>query len=287
MQKKHLSALKKFYWVLAFVLILLITTVVWLYSGTLSEAKLKIFKTVPLPMALVNGRPISAGKFLARFAVAQKTLGQNGAEGTKLAIASELIREAEVSRLASQRDVAVSAKQIDLEYAAVSGQTDLGGGPNFEEFLQSRGLSESSFKNDVLKPKLLLNGLRIWFNLQPNLNSAAYQKANSLLEQINSGGNMPALAARFSEDAAGKSADGDMGFVQITDLSPELRESVSNMKPGEVKIIPGLLGINIIRLEGQTGNLLHLRQIFLNTNDFNAWLDSQAKNFKIINLLKI
>ena len=140
MQKKRPGALKFIYWTLAIVLIFL-AAAFWLYSGTLIQAKLKIFKTVPLPMALVNGRPISTGEFLARFAVAQKTLGQNGAERTKFAVASELIQEAEVSQLASQRDVAVSAKQIDSEYSAVLAQTDLGGEPNFEEFLQSRGLN--------------------------------------------------------------------------------------------------------------------------------------------------
>jgi len=287
MPNKHHKILKYGCLISAIALVLVILAAAWLYSGTLTPGKIKIFQTIPLPMALVNGHPLSMKDFLIRFAAAQKTLAQNNAQQTKPAIVQQLIKEAEVSQLASQREVSVNQKQIDQEYSALSAQTNLEGQANFEGFLQSRGLTENILKNSVIKPELLLNQLQIWFNSQPNLSPQAYQLANSLLGQINSGTSMSALAGQFSQDPTGKSLGGDMGFVQITDLSQELRESVSGLKPGETKIIPGLKGLHIIRLEEQTGNLLHLRGIFLNTNDFNAWLDTQTKNFKVINLLRI
>jgi parvulin-like peptidyl-prolyl isomerase len=287
MPNQHKFFLKFVYWALAIILVLAILSVVWLYSGTLTHAKIKIFQTVPLPMALVNGHPLSMQDFLIRFSVAQKTLGQSNGQQTKFAIVQQLILEAEVSQLAQQRDVSVSQKQIGDEYLVLSEQTNLQGQTDFKNLLLSQNLDEGIFKNNVIKPELLFNQLRIWFNSQAGLNPQAYQLANGLIEQINGGKDMTALASQFSEDPAGKSSGGDMGFVQITDLSGELRESVANMKPGEAKIIPGLYGLYIIRLEQETGNQLHLREIFLNTADFNSWLGSQTKKFKIINLLTI
>ncbi len=287
MPSKHRKILKYVCWLTAIILVLIISTALWLYTGTLTQDKIKIFQIVPLPMALVNGHPLPIKDFLIRFGVAQKVLTQNNEQQAKFAIAQQLILEDEISQLAAQSDVSVNQKQIDQEYSILSAQTNLQGQPNFEKFLQSQNLNESILKNSVIKPELLLDQLRIWFNSQPNLNLRAYGLANNLLTQINEGSDMAALAVHFSEDPTGKSSEGDMGFVQITDLSLELRESVSNLKPGETKIIPGLKGLYIIRLEEQTNNRLHLREIFLNTDDFNAWLNAQTKNFKVINLLKI
>jgi uncharacterized membrane protein len=287
MPNKHHKILKYVCLISAILLILVISAAIWLYTGTLTQGKIKIFQTLPLPMALVNGHSLSMKDFLIRFAVAQKIFAQNNAQQAKTAIIKQLILENEVSQLAAQRGIFVSQKQIDQEYSVLSAQTNLQGQPNFEKFLQSRNLDESIFKNSVIKPKLLLDQLQTWFNFQPNFSPQAYALANRLFAQINSGGEIAALAGQYSEDPAGKSSKGDMGFVQITDLSPELRESVSSLKSGETKIIPGLTGLHIIRLEKQTGNQLHLKEIFLNINNFNAWLDNQTKNFKIINLLNI
>jgi hypothetical protein len=287
MPNKRKNFLKFVCWASAIILVLLTAATFWLYLGALTPGKTKIFQIVPLPMALVNGHPLLMKDFLIRYGIAQKTLGQNVKPQTKLDIVRQLIKESEVSALAAQRDVTVGQKQIDNEYLVLSEQTDLQGQQKFKNFLQSQGLNENLLKNNIIKPDLLLKQLHIWFNSQPNLNPQAYQQANTLLGQINSGDNMASLAGQFTEDLAGKSSGGDMGFVQITDLSGELRESVGSLKPGEAKIIPGLAGLYIIRLEGQTGNQLHLRGIFLNTSDFNSWFESQTKNFKIINLLRI
>lgn len=282
MSNKHYKILKQVYWISAIILVFIILSVVWLYSGTLTQGKIKIFQTLPLPMALVNWHPIPMKDFLVRFGAAQKTLSQNNEQQIKFAIVQKLIMEAEVSQLAAQRGVSASAQQINQEYLILSDQTNLQGQRDFKNFLQNQGLNEYYLKNNVIKPKLLLERLQIWFNSQPNLNSRAYRLANNLLEQINGGGDMAVLAGQFTEDPAGKGTGGDMGFVQITDLSGELRESASALKPGDVKIISGLGGLYIIRLEEQTGNRLHLREIFLNADNFNAWLDSQTEKFKVI-----
>jgi len=259
----------------------------WLYSGPLTPPKIAVFRVVPLPMALVNFQPLPMGNFLTRFSAAQKVLGQPQAEQDKFKIVDRLIWELELRQMASGRDIFISQKQIDQAYADAGETVDLKGSANFQNYLASQGLSPDAFKEDALRPAILLSQLHVWFNSQQNLNPQAYQLADSLIGEINSGTDMAVLAGEYTQDPAGKEASGDMGFVQITDLSPELRETAGGMKVGEAKIIPGAAGLYIFRDEGQIGNQIHLRDILLQTSDFNAWLDNQIKNFKVINLLKI
>lgn len=280
MPKQRKIFLKPLIWIFLFAVVVTITMLVWLYTGSLSATKIKIFQRTPLPMALVNGHPLLMSAFIARNNVALLSSGQNTNPQLKISIHDQLIKEAVVSQLASQKDISVNQAQIDSEYSALESQ------PNFEQSLQSFGFDSNSFKNDIIKPELLLQHLQIWFNSQPDLNSGAYTLANSLVAQINSGQNIAALANEYAQNSSDKGSGGDMGFVQITDISPELRENVSELKPGETKIIPGFKGLYLIQLEEQTGNFLHLREIFLTTADFNAWLESQIKNYSIINFIK-
>ncbi len=280
MPKLRINFLKPLIWALLFAVIVAVAMLVWLYTGSLSTAKVKIFQKVPLPMALVNGQPLLMSAFLTRYNVAQ--LSSNGSVNPqlKISIYNQLIKEAVVAQTASQKDISVNRAQIDFEYSALQSQS------NFQPSLQNFGFDPNSFKNDVIKPNLLLQHLQIWFNSQPNLNPNAYALANDLITQINGGQDMAVLAGKYAQNLTDKGSEGDMGFVQITDISPELRESVSELKPGETKIIPGLKGLYLIILEEQTGNSLHLREIFLPTANFNDWLESQIKNFNIINFLK-
>lgn len=287
MMPRAKKSFKILYWILLVLLILLSVFLAWLYSGTVTSAKVVIFQAVPLPMALVNGYPLPMKDFLIRLNIAQKTLGKPAAQKAKSDIIKKLIREQEVSQLARQKDVSVSQKQIDQEYSRLAGQTNLQGKANFGEFLAARGLTENILKNNIIKKQLLLNQLLIWFNSQPALSPEAYARANSLIEKIKNGEDMPSLASQFTQDELGKQTGGDMGFVQIIELSPELREGVSSLEPNQAKIVPGTAGLHVIRLEQQLGNQLHLREIFLNTSSFDVWLNAQTKKFSVINLLKI
>ena len=98
---------------------------------------------------------------------------------------------------------------------------------------------------------------------------------------------MSDLAGQYTQDQMGKATGGDVGFVQVTELSPELRENIQKIQLNQVKIIPGVKGLYIIKNEAQIGNKIHLRIIFLNTSNFDNWLSLQIKKFKVVSLLKI
>lgn len=57
--------------------------------------------------------------------------------------------------------------------------------------------------------------------------------AQRLLEELNKGANFGAVARQFSQSATA-ARGGDLGWVQLSDIAPELRDAVQNLEPGKV-----------------------------------------------------
>lgn len=257
---------------------------IWLYSGKLTSAKISAFHYLPLPIALVNGSPILMHDFLARESLGENMLTGDSAR-TKTAIFDELLREEQVSQLAIAKGADVNPQEINSEYQSRAGQAGLQGKDSFEGLLASYGLNPAAYKKEVVAPELRQINLQVWFNGQKNLNLSTYASAESLVQRIQNKEDMSALAKNFSSDENTKDIGGDMGFIDPAQTLPELRDPISSMRPGEVKILPSRYGLHVIRLEEKNGNNYHLRQIFLKTGDYSNWLASQTKNYKIKKLI--
>ncbi len=256
---------------------------VWLGRGSLTEAKMKVFEVVPYPLALVNGRPILMRDFILRLKASQK-MAENKiipSPATKNDIYNTMVLEEEIRQIAAFRGVFVGRKQIEQEFA------DRAGEPEFVETLKNYGFSEANFKNEILQPQLLLVNLKVWFCGQKELNAKAYNLAQAIVEKEALGDNFGNLAESFSQESGSKQLGGDLGFVQPTELLLELREPVELLKDGEVKILPSRLGLHIIKQEAQAGSEKHLRQIFLQTENFDSWLSGQTQNFNVKKLVNI
>lgn len=288
MNKSKSSARKKIWLALAGVLVLVMAALFWLYSGSLTQAKINIFRAIPLPLARVGGQSIPVKEFLTRYDFAKRTLGdQQTDEQSKNAIYQELVYEAKVEQLAGKYGLSVAQKDIDDAYSLQAKGANAQGYTDFSSLLNSYGLSESYYKNNVIRPGLLINNLRTWFNSQASQSPAAYQVAGSIVQKIKDGGNMADLAKQYSEDNTGKQIGGDLGFVDPLNLAAELREPVFGMAVGDVKIIPSRYGLHILKLEDKKDNLLHLREIFLTASDFKTWFDSQTSGLNPQLYLKI
>lgn len=274
--------------VLGIVLVALLGLSIWLYTGELTQTKLDFFGKLPFPFAFVGGKEVSMKDFVLRYQLSKKITGGQGSQSASLQqISDQLITEAKIDKIASENDVSVSGQQLNDAYAQQANQSTGSASTTFQSFLANYGLSAQSFKDQILIPQLLVIDLQIWFNSQTQLNKGAYQQANNLLQKIQSGQDMATLAKQFSQDGSTKATGGDLGFMQITNPVPEMRQSIAEMKPGDVKIISSRFGLHIIKLEQAIGNQLHLRQIFINTSDFNSWLNSEMTKIKVIKLVKI
>lgn len=277
-------------WLLKLVIITVVSAVVillvfifWLYFGQLTPKKTLIFQKLPLPYALINGSTVPMRDYIFRYNLTKQILKNTGTVQTdseiKQTVKSELIYNEEINQLAQRYGIVTGQTQIDNEYNYRLSQD-----PSYNENITSAyNLSSDQIKNTIIKPELVKINLETWFNSQTSLNKDAYAEANDLMLKIKQGQAFSDLASSQSDDLSDKIFSGDLGFVSVTSLLPELRDSIENMKPGDTKIIPSRFGLHIIQLEDfGNDNLLHLKQIFINSNNFNNWLNNQMRQFWVI-----
>ena len=238
---------------------------------------------LPFPIATVNGNFIAVSKFITRYNIGQKITDKP----TKKEINDQLIDEENIFLVSQSKRVEVSQNQINLEYDERSAIADFEGKKSFEDLLKSYGLTPGVYKSEIIRPELLFINLQNWFYAQKNLNTDLYKQADALVEKIQKGDNIGMLAQLNSQQDSDKKTNGDLGFVNTTDLLPELREVADNLKVGEIKIIPSRFGLHIFKLEGKRDNLLHLRQIFLTDSGFQSWYNNEIKNYKVRQLINI
>ena len=75
--------------------------------------------------------------------------------------------------------------------------------------------------------------------------------AKQLVDQINAGASFEAVAQQFSDNALA-SFGGDMGWVSVAQVLPELGAALSEMKPGQVSApIMSASGVHVVKLREQ------------------------------------
>ncbi|MCL5666689.1 MAG: peptidylprolyl isomerase [Patescibacteria group bacterium] len=288
--KKYLKPLA---WALTLLVVIFSISLAWLFTGRLSAAKIGIFRKIPLPLALVGGQTVSAKDFLARYDIAAAYSAKQGMlEESKLKqdIYSNLLKDKIAEMVANHYGVQVSQKQIDWEFQAEQGlqaQNSQNGG----QFLSGYGISEADYKRYITKPQLTFANLQAWFNSQRPLNEASYRLADAMLADIRSGQDMGLLAENFSEDPQSKIMQGDLGFMQMDEIIPEMRQGIDALGAGEAEIISSRNGIHVIKLEGKDNNgqqgsvRYHLRQIFIKPANFQDWYGKETQNYKVTLLI--
>lgn len=80
--------------------------------------------------------------------------------------------------------------------------------------------------------------------------AAAQAKAGQALAEAKAGKDFVELAKTYSSDPAAAKDGGDLGTFHKSDMQPEIAETVSKMKPGEVSpVVRSAAGFHVIKLE--------------------------------------
>ena len=288
----------KFYKIAGLVIVIVIVIIIslgaWLTIGNLTPAKEKIFRVLPSPAALVNGKPVAISLLLDRYGEAIKLSAKNAKsqpdDDLKAKVFDELLAETKMNELASSLGLPASKKQIDDEYQLRQAEFAAQGMPKLDESLKTANLSQAEYKNGALKAEVAAANLSAWFYGQRELNQSSYQKADSVLAQLAAGTEFNVLS---DANAAGQTGNtsGDLGFMRLDQILPEMRGAVDSMKIGDSKIAPNRYGIEIIRLlqtnnDAKSGNTeYHLQHIFLLGSDFETWYKEKIKNYKTIKII--
>ncbi len=285
---------KIIFWSLVAFFILAAVLFVWLLAGKATNAKRKVLENLPLPIALINNKPIYAKDFFKRYDLAKNFLNPTqDSEELKKQIKDRLAYEEKVKQTAKSKNVSVDQKQLEKEYELFAQAYQMQTGESLENALIARGINDGYFKNKILGFNVLLKNLALWHNTQKDLNQKPYRVADFLMQELNGGADFAGLASMYSQDENSKAFEGDLGYVEIFNLLFELQEPIDTGGAGKVLVLPSSLGLHIIKIEDkdnigeQGGPRAHLRQIFLNTEDFNKWLETQIKTYKTKTIINV
>lgn len=296
-QKKRLSKKHKRVLILVVIAIALILAVAitWLYTGAMNTTKEKVFRSVPLPVALIETHHITSRDLFQRLDLAKKVLESSGqkTDGLDTLLLDQLIKTEKIKVIASKLGVKASQEEVDKSYQAI---LDRFPNANEEEFVKTLnatyGLDINTFKNEVVRQSVLQENLKLWFAQQENLNNDQYNKARDLVRQLDQGTSFEEVAKKYSEDNSSKPFAGDSGFIKFSDMLPEFQNAVRDLSIGDTKIVASRSGIHVLRvnaIEGDSNNQdernYNLLQIYIEPADFQSWLDSKSQEVRSVKLL--
>ena len=280
--------------VLLAVIIILAAGVAWLYTGTISSAKLKVFTTLPLPAAIVQTHSISSTELFRRIDLAKKIIADNNLKENELEdqILKQLVDSQKLEIIAGNNKITVSPEDLNAEFDNVLKQSGKASEEELSaELMKIYGIDLATFKNDVLRQTILQNNLSVWFNSQEQLNSGAYSTARDLLNKLDSGASFDDVAKGYTQDEASKDFAGDSGFVLYDAMLPEFKKAVSEMSINDNRLVTSRYGVHILKVkaiqdgENGAGKSYHLQQIFVKPADFQAWLTTELGNIRSVTLL--
>jgi parvulin-like peptidyl-prolyl isomerase len=201
--------------------------------------------------AEVNGEPITLASFeeaLARQQQGQSTILEDEG-GTPVnqetQVLDMLIERALIEQAAAANGITVTQEMVDQqlnELRQVAQET--GGEGSFEAWLQANQWTEESFR-EALAYEMLTERVSTFVtadvpDVVPQVRARYIQVddqalAQTLLDQVNNGGDFAALAQEHSLDRATAQDGGDLGyFAEGTLLVPELEQAAFSLQPGEV-----------------------------------------------------
>ena len=258
-----------------------------LWQGYLTKLPLRTIFTPSL--AQVGDQILDFNYFKERLRVAAIAAADSGmAEQTlKQQVYDRMVFEAEVEQVSRRFNVQVSQTQLDAEYnyAANARQPVFGGG--LPQYYKKYGIDEKFFRQAVVLPEAELAALQMWYNGQENLNTGAYATLKQAESDLVAGTDFGSVAQKLSDDGRTAQLYGDSGFVNTSDLLPEIAAAVQNMKIGDTKQLISREGLHYVTIEGRKAadathsEQIRIRQIFIQTSGFADWFTSETKNIQV------
>lgn len=249
-----------------------------------------ILQKIGLPAGFIGRHPVSLSNYYMRLNAAQAVSSRENAGASadsgqvRYAVFRQIAFNKITSVIAERYGVSVSQDEINAEYARLQRQA------GHDNIAGTYGLSEAQFKQDIILHELLSAKLAVWLASSKQLNDSAYRKLTQAQSALSAGGSFDQVASDFSDDGFGAQTGGDLGYVSEDDVFPELYSAFADAKDNKPHVTYSRLGIHLFEVLGTDNNgpgataRYHVRQIFIKTQDYNAWFASQAKNYKIIKL---
>ncbi len=228
--------------ILAIVAFLAYSTLALYRFQTTSSFMYRVTQVVPFPVAKAGSDFVSYESYLfevrhyTHYYENQLKLDFNSPEGKQQLIAfkkqalDKVVNDAYVKKIAKERNITVTEKQVDDQISLLRAQNRLGDSDAvFEDVLRDYwGWSVDDFRRS-LKDQMLSQ------NVAAALDTATADRAKVALAELNSGADFAATAAKYSDDTASKASGGEVGIIERTkrDVSPQTMDALYKLQPGQ------------------------------------------------------
>lgn len=278
--------------------VLLLVILAWqqLYvSQNTSKLLYRVTEIVPVSVASVDGADVRYSNYLMKYRSSiyylqqQNSINLNSADGKRQ---SDFIKRRELDsaerdayalKLASQQHLNVSNKEVDdfinRDITSKNISLDAYEKTVLNSFYDwSLGDYRSVVKTELLKRKVSFA-----------IDTAAAQKANSILHQIQSGGDFAAIARASSDDEATKANGGDAGTVNIDNEDPDgVIAAAQALQPGQVSpLIKGTDGYYIVKLTTKNATSVNYSVIKIKLSAFDDRFTKLQQDGKIKEYIKV
>jgi parvulin-like peptidyl-prolyl isomerase len=272
--------------------VFLVALVVFVSYCTLALYKFKqnsvflhnVTRVIPFPIARIGSDFVSYEDYLfeinhyVHYYEAQQEVdfasesGKSQLEDYKKRALEKVIDDAYTKRLAEQKGISVSDREVDDEIAIIRSQNRLGGSEReFEDILKDFwNWSVDDFKRS-LKQQLLSQ------KVASALDIKAHEKADNVYTKLESGTDFGKLAKQMSEDPSTKDNKGEYGFmIEKTnrDISPKTVNALFALKPGQYsEPVDVGYGLEIVKNIEKKGNKIRAAHIVINFKNINGYLN--------------
>lgn len=278
-------------------LVLTITTFgVLIYKYKMSNRAVKIAsRVVPYPVASVNGNivwnTVTYNDYLFELASIEKFYqsqnqdlttpeGKTKLEQLKNDLITQLENNLLVQQQAKKMGITVSNKEIDDQFNQLV--QNAGGLDKVKATLDKLyGWSVDDFKQKI-RESLMQQKLGNKITTDESLNAPAKTQAESVLKQIQAGGDFAALAKQYSQDGSAANG-GDLGLFSKGQLDPDFEAAAFALQPGQTSgIVKTQYGYHIIKITDKQGEQLRASHILIKGIDLETWLRDQRAKAKIV-----
>lgn len=197
-----------------------------------------------------------------------------------------VVEDAYIKQLAKQNGVTVSRAEIDAQIALLKSQNRLGANDEvLEDVLQEFwGWSVDDFRR-VLRQQLLAQKVAI------ALDKDAQTTADSVLAQVNAGGDFAALAKQYSQALGAQETGGSYGITidkTTKEIEPQVIEQLLKLEVGQTSgIIQTSRGLEIVKVTEKTPDgkvqASHILIAVKPASDRAKSLEDQSRTWRLIN----